>query len=274
MDENSIDQNLVDQNLVEQELVDAASQLADISGKIIRGYFRQAFETEFKEAASPIVTIADRQAEEALRNFVESRFPDHGIIGEEFGIKEAKSRYKWVFDPIDGTIAFSTGKPLFGTLISLLVDNRFTIGVLDQPVTQERWVGVRGRRTLFNGQEIQTKGNENLAKASISTTSPYMFDEPNLHRSFDDLRKRVHVVSFGGDCYQYGLLASGFIDIVIEKGLQLHDFAALVPIIEGAGGVITNFAGESLTNTSPGDVLVCANRALHQQVVQVLRSDA
>jgi histidinol phosphatase-like enzyme (inositol monophosphatase family) len=257
---------------IEQELIDTAAQLADISGEIIRGYYRRSFQTEFKEAASPIVTIADRQAEEALRRFVETKFPDHGIIGEEFGHKPAKSRYTWIFDPIDGTIAFSTGKPLFGTLISLLVDEQFAIGVLDQPVTSERWLGVRGRPTLFNGQQIKTKSNEDLAKASLSTTTPYMFEEPSLRQSFEALRKRVHVVSFGGDCYQYGLLASGFIDIVMENGLQLHDFAALVPIIEGAGGVITSLAGEPLTNKSPGDVLVCGNQSLHRQAVEILRS--
>lgn len=251
-----------------------AEHLADISGTIIDRYFRGDIKPEYKESASPIVTIADREVEERLRAEIEFEDSDSGIIGEEFGTKEGSNGYTWVIDPIDGTIAFSCGKPVFATLIALLKNGEPVIGIIDQPITRERWIGVAGNPTTLNGEPISSSPLTELKRAKLSTTSPGMFTEPKDHAFFSELQKSVHITSYGGDAYQYGLCAAGFVDIVVEKGLNLHDWAALVPVLKGSGAIITDWKGESLSLASQGDVIVTGNNELHSKVLEMITNHA
>jgi len=251
-----------------------AEHLADISGSIIDRYFRGDIKPEFKKSASPIVTIADKEVEERLRAEIEYEDSESGIIGEEFGVKESQNGYTWVIDPIDGTIAFSCGKPVFATLIALMKDGIPLIGIIDQPVTRERWIGVSGNITTLNGEPVKSSSLTELHKAKLSTTSPGMFTEPKDQAFFSELQRSVHITSYGGDAYQYGLCAAGYVDIVVEKGLNLHDWAALVPVLKGSGAIITDWKGEELSLTSQGDVIVTGNNELHSQVLEMITNHA
>ena len=249
-----------------------AEHLADISGTIIDRYFRGDIKPEFKKSASPIVTIADREVEERSRAEIEFEDSDSGIIGEEFGTKEGSNGYTWVIDPIDGTIAFSCGKPVFATLIALMKDGEPVIGIIDQPITRERWIGVKGNPTTLNGEPISSSPLTELKRAKLSTTSPGMFTEPKDHAFFSELQKSVHITSYGGDAYQYGLCAAGYVDIVVEKGLNLHDWAALVPVLKGSGAIITDWKGGNLSLASQGDVIVTGNHELHSRVLEMINN--
>ncbi|MEN9201647.1 MAG: histidinol-phosphatase [Thermostichus sp. DG_1_6_bins_120] len=261
-----------EQKVVQAEWIELALALADAAAAVIRPLFRGNLQAEYKEARSPIVTVADRQAERAMRDLLMAQVPDHNILGEELGWHQTGSPYTWVLDPLDGTIAFSTGKPTFGTLIALLEDDHPILGIIDQPILRERWLGVRHQPTRFNGQPTRTKANPDLSRAYLSCTTPDLFTQPDQQSRFRQLSQSVHITSYGGDCYQYGLLASGYIDLVMECGLALYDFAALIPIIEGSGGVITDWQGDPLTRTSTGEVLAAANPSLHQQALAQIQS--
>ncbi len=242
----------------------AALEAADHAGKIIRPYFRaEKIETERKEDASP-VTIADRAAEQAMRAVLRRNFPAHGILGEEFGLENPDSHYRWVLDPIDGTRAFITGRPVFGTLISLLRGGEPVLGIIDQPITGERWIGIAGEPTRFTGPfggTPRTRTCTNLAHAELSCTSPAMLGEHEP--AWKNLAASVARVSWGGDCYAYGLLALGQIDIIAECDLKIWDWAALLPVVEGAGGRLTGWRGEKLeAATCDGRVVAVGDASL------------
>ncbi|MBX9695802.1 MAG: histidinol phosphate phosphatase [Cyanobacteria bacterium] len=259
--------------LVEESTIALACELADAARQVIRPLFRnRELEVEYKEANSPIVTAADRGAEEAMRRILMERVPHDTIIGEEYGTKDGDSGFTWILDPVDGTIAFSTGKPLFGTLIGLKHNDAYILGLLDQPILDERYIGIAGTGTTLNGRPLTTSTTNTLKQAKLSLTSSF-HKEKNIER-FAKLRKHVHVTSFGGDCYQYGLLSSGDLDIVIEEGLALHDLAALIPLVTGAGGVITDWRGNPVGHKYPADVLACANASLHEQILELFSSCA
>jgi inositol-phosphate phosphatase/L-galactose 1-phosphate phosphatase/histidinol-phosphatase len=200
---------------------------------------------------------------------LENQFPEHGILGEEFGGQNLDAEYVWVIDPIDGTKAFVTGKPLFGTLISLCQNGRPVIGVIDQPILKERWIGATGHPTTHNGNMISTRKCNKIADAWLSATSPDMF-KGTQESAFQLLAKEVKFSLYGGDCYSYGLLASGFSDIVCEATMQPYDYCALAPIVEGAGGKISDWAGKPLTMTSNGTVLAAGDMNIHQVAVEIL----
>ncbi|KAF0897960.1 hypothetical protein E2562_001654 [Oryza meyeriana var. granulata] len=218
-----------------ERLVEVAQRAADAAGEVLRKYFRQRVEIIDKEDQSP-VTIADREAEEAMVSVILKSFPSHAVFGEENGWRcvEKSADYVWVLDPIDGTKSFVTGKPLFGTLISLLYKGKPVIGIIDQPILRERWVGVDGKKTTLNGQEISVRPCNVLAQAYLYTTSPHLF-AGEAEDAFIRVRDKVKVPLYGCDCYAYALLASGFVDLVVESGLKPYDFLSLVPVIEGAG---------------------------------------
>lgn len=220
------------------------NEIADAAGEVIRKYFRKSFDILDKEDFSP-VTIADQLAEEAMVSIIQANFPSHAIFGEEKGwrCKEKIAEYVWVLDPIDGTKSFITGKPLFGTLIALLHRGKPIFGIIDQPVLRERWIGINGRKTTLNGQEISTRSCAKLSQAYLYTTSPHLFNG-DAEVAFARVRDKVKVPLYGCDCYAYALLASGFVDLVIESGLKPYDFLSLIPVIEGAGGVITDWKGQ------------------------------
>lgn len=253
---------------VSQADIDLASRLADAAGAAIRPYFRAAHGLETKQDRSP-VTLADRAAEQAMRTLIEQTFPNDAIIGEEFGTREGTSGRTWVLDPIDGTRAFISGRPIFGTLIALVADGWPMMGVIDQPILHERWLGVVGRPTLFNGQPAATRRCPDLASALLATTSPALFDDGQLH-AFEHLDAAVRSIVLGGDCYNYGCLASGHLDIVVEAGLKLHDFAALVPVIEGAGGRVCDWQGDPLTADSIGEVIAAGDPARIDDIIEAL----
>ncbi|MHA1107687.1 MAG: histidinol-phosphatase [Alphaproteobacteria bacterium] len=253
---------------ISQQLIDFAGRLADSAGRVVRHYFRAPLDVDSKADHSP-VTIADREAEQAMRTLIESNWPEHGIVGEEFGSSHADAEHVWVLDPIDGTRAFITGKPMFGTLIALLQDGKPIIGVIDQPVSGERWVGATGRPTIFNGAAAATRRCADLGGAILNATTPDMFKGRDSAR-FGALGAAAMETHYGGDCYAYGLLASGFMDIIAEADLKPYDFCALIPVVEGAGGIITDWQGRALDLASDGRVIAAGDAAVHLQAVEIL----
>lgn len=248
-----------------------ANRLADAARAEIAPLFRSTdIESEAKQDASP-VTIADRNAEEAMRKLIEAEFSGDGIHGEEFGVKEGVTGRQWVLDPIDGTTAFLAGRPIFGTLIALLVDGFPVLGVIDQAITGERWLGVAGEPTTFNGEPVTTRPCRELAQASIATTGPHYFSQAEGEIFMTLAAKTDHKrMVMGGDCYNYACLASGQLDVICEAGLKLHDFAALVPVVEGAGGMMCDWAGEPLHDGSDGRVLALGDPARLEDVLEAM----
>jgi len=246
-----------------------ACRLADTSGPILRHWFRTPLPVETKADDSP-VTRADRETESALRALIESTFPMHGIVGEEYGAVRADAEHVWVIDPLDGTRAFVAGKPTFGTLVALLRDGRPIVGVIDMPILGERWVGARGRPTSFGTATPRTRACARLGDALLNATAPDMFRGPGESAAFERVRRSVRMNHWGGDLYGYGLLAAGFVDLVIEAGMQPYDYLALVPVIEGAGGAVTDWAGAPLGLASDGRVLAAATPSLHAEARALL----
>lgn len=252
------------------EFLALAHKLAEASGEVVRTYFRQSFAVEGKKDLSP-VTIADRKAEQALHVLLAKERPDDGVIGEEFGVEREHAEFVWVIDPIDGTRAFVSGKPMFGTLIALLQNGVPILGVIDQPILKERWIGATGHETTLNGKVCRTRPCSKLCD-SIVNLGPQAFPFGNAVSldAYRRLAKAALTTTVAGDCYTYGLIASGHIDLCIEHDLQLYDFAALVPIIEGAGGCVTDWKGQKLTRESPGNVLAVGDIRLLEETVNLL----
>ena len=247
-----------------------ANRLADAAGAAIRPLFRAAFAHETKADASP-VTDADRAAEAVMRRILDAEAPRDGIIGEEFGSERPGAARQWVLDPIDGTVSFMAGRPIFGTLIALLVDGWPVLGIIDQPVSGERWVGAVGQPTLLSGKPARTRTCRALADATLASTGPQYFSDHDGDHFRTLAAQTAHKrLIFGGDCYNYGLLASGHIDLVVEAGLKLHDYAALVPVVEGAGGTMCDWNGGPLNAESSGHVIAMGDPARLEDVVEAL----
>ena len=249
-----------------------AARLADAAGAAIRPLFRGDWNEETKDDHTA-VTEADRAAEAAMRAIIEAELPDDGIIGEEYGTRNEGAGRQWVLDPIDGTQSFVAGRPIFGTLIALMQDGWPVLGVIDQPILGERWVGVVGQGTTLNGKPATTRRCRSLEGARVATTSPHAFAEEEVDAYLRVVAKaypKHPLPVYGGDCYNYGLLASGHLDIVIESGLKLHDYAALVPIVEGAGGQMSDWQGNPLDADSDGSVLALGEPARLEEVLQAL----
>ncbi len=245
-----------------------AQRLADAAGAAILPYFRQLDALERKADLSP-VTAADRAAEVAMRAILEAERPADGVLGEEFEDVAATGERAWVLDPIDGTRAFVAGKPTFTTLVALAVRGRPVLGVIDQPWTRERWVGHDGSAWLGTAP-LRTRRGRRVEDAILSTTAPEMFASPSDRAALDRLRAATASLSWGGDAYAYGLLAAGCIDLVVETGLKPFDLAALVPVIEGAGGVVSDWRGRALTTASAGDVVAAGDGPLHAAALALL----
>ncbi|WP_295635997.1 histidinol-phosphatase [Novosphingobium sp.] len=247
-----------------------ACRLAEAARAAIRPLFRTRLASERKADASP-VTVADRAAEEAMRRILTAEVPQDGVIGEEFGATEGRSGRSWVLDPIDGTTAFLAGRPLFGTLIALVVDGWPVMGVIDQPILGERWIGAAGRPTTLNGVEARTRACRDLADAAIATTGPHYFNDHDGAHFMALAAKTDHKrMVMGGDCYNYAMLASGHLDVVCEANLKLHDWAALVPVVEGAGGTMADWNGDPLHAGSTGHVLALGDPARLEDAVLAL----
>ena len=245
-----------------------ALHLADAAGEVIRPYFRKPLAVRDKPDLTP-VTAADRAAEQTMRGLIERHFPAHGILGEEFGREREDAEFVWVLDPIDGTKSFISGVPLFGTLIALTREGRPILGIIDQPISRERWVGASGHPTTLNGVPIRCRPCPALAAATLFATTPDMFKGDDA-ASFARVSAAVKLVRYGADCYAYGLLAAGFVDLVLEASLRPYDFCAMVPVVEGAGGVATDWRGGSLDLAADGRVLVAGDRRAHEAALALL----
>ena len=243
-----------------------ANQLADQAREIALKYFRQTIEVESKSDNSP-VSIADKEIEQTLRTMIATEFPDHGVLGEEFATKSADSEFLWVIDPIDGTKSFICGNPSFGALISLLKNGRPVLGIIEIPAMGERWLGIDGQGTFFNDHHVQTKATQKLADGICCATGPDFFTQDELP-IYNQVSQHGPFRLFGGDCYNYGLLASGHVDVVMEAGLKPFDFMALIPVIKNAGGIVTDWRANQMTLESSGQILACANLHLHQQCLE------
>jgi myo-inositol-1(or 4)-monophosphatase len=246
-----------------------AEQLADVARRIVRAHFRAPLAVERKIDGTP-VTVADRDIESHMRRMIRAAFPGHAIRGEEFPA-EGSGEFTWVLDPIDGTKSFISGYPLFGSLIALEQGGRAVLGVLETPVVGERWVGAEGRRTLFNGKPARASECRSLGDAILCTTTPETFDGPERSR-FEALGARTALRRFGGDCYLYGMLASGYCDLVVEAKLKPHDFMAAIPIVTGAGGRISDWRGAPLGAASDGRMVLASTEALWREALEALNS--
>ena len=250
--------------------LDLAMRLADTARRLARASFRTALAVQIKADGSP-VTAVDREIETEMRRLIRATFPTHAIRGEEYGA-EGDREFTWVLDPIDGTKSYITGFPLFGSLIALVRGGRPLLGVIEAPILGERWVGAAGRATRLNGEPAAGSACRSLERAVVYTTSAELFD-PEDRAGFERVGARCALRRFGGDCYLYGLLASGHCDLVIESRLKPHDFMALIPVIEGAGGRISDWAGRPLGLESDGRVVAAATEALWREAIERLEAD-
>lgn len=247
-----------------------AHKMADTSNGITLQYLETNIDFQTKDDYSP-VTMVDRRIEETLRGMIAEAFPNHGILGEEFENENIDSEYVWVIDPIDGTKAFITGMPVYGTLISLTRNGYPVLGIIDHPVTRERWAGLEGEASTHNGAPIKTRACSQLKDAIISIGNP-----ESLHGgeadAFGQLRAHTKWGIYGGNCYVYGRLAMGRVDISLDGGLDPFDFCALEPVVRGAGGIMTDWEGQRLSIRSGHRVAACGDKTLHRQVVEMLQN--
>jgi histidinol phosphatase-like enzyme (inositol monophosphatase family) len=253
-------------------------KLADIACDTILPFFRTALGAEDKNVGGLFdpVTEADHAAEAAMRRLIQETFPHHGVIGEEFGQIRSDAEYVWVIDPIDGTKSFIAGMPVWGVLIGLLHNGHPTYGMMAQPFTRERFIG-DGKGAVWRGpgaahkpieRKLTTRLCEDLAKATLFTTSPQFYSEDKLV-AFRRVEAKARLSRYGGDCYAFAMLAAGHVDCVIEAGLKTYDIAPLIPIIEGAGGVVTDWSGGSAAQG--GDIVASGGARMHERVLKILQ---
>lgn len=248
-------------------------RLATIAGEAVLPFFRTTIGVENKAGKGfDPVTAADRAGEAAMRQIIKSTFPSHGIIGEEFGNESADAEYVWVLDPIDGTRGFITGLPIWGTLIGLLKGGSPVYGVMSQPFTRERFWGDGGSahsKGVMGERKLRARSCARLEDAVMSSTSPRLFTGDQL-KAFEALEAATRLTRFGADCYAYCMLAAGQIDLVVETDLKPYDIVALIPIIEGAGGVVTDWQGGPATNG--GSIIAAGDRRIHAAAMEILNA--
>jgi myo-inositol-1(or 4)-monophosphatase len=247
-------------------------RLATISGEAILPYFRTALGIDNKgqDGAFDPVTAADRSAETAMRTLIRQSFPDHGIIGEEFGSEQTGAEYVWVLDPIDGTKSFICGMPAWGTLIALMRAGEPVYGMMHQPFTRERFSGDGGAaryRGPTGERALMVRRCEDISQANLMTTSPLLM-KPADRAAFGKVERAVRLSRYGGDCYAYCMLAAGHVDLVIETELKPYDILPLMPIIKGAGGLVTGWDGGS--PKAGGRVIAAGDKRVHEAAMKIL----
>lgn len=252
-----------------KQFKDFTKILSNESGKIIKKYFRSDISIESKKDDSP-VTIADKSAEEKMREMIMKEFPDHGILGEEFGKHNPEAEYQWILDPIDGTKSFITGALSFGTLIALTKNGQPILGVINQPVLNEYLIGDNETAEL-NGTRVRVRVGVRIEDATLLATDHLMMGDYHDRGGFDNLTKKVRLYRNWGDCYGYYLVATGFADIMIDPVMNIWDLMALIPVIRGAGGIITDYYGNDPVN---GESSVAASREIHSEVIKILSGKA
>jgi len=257
---------------IDSETLAFAHRLADAAGEVIRPYFRRRLEVIDKgKGAFDPVTVADRGAEEAIRAIIARERPCDAILGEEYGHTPGTSGRTWVLDPVDGTRAFITGRHTWGTLIALEEQGRRVLGIIDQPVLRERFIGYDGRARYISaaGEEpLKTRACASLALAAVSTTHPWGYFNDGERAAFESLARASRMSYFGGDCYAYALLAMGHIDLIAESGLKSWDVAALEPVIVNAGGVVSDWKGNPLG--AGGNIIAAGDARVHAEAVKML----
>jgi histidinol phosphatase-like enzyme (inositol monophosphatase family) len=251
-----------------QKIIEFIQELAQASGEIIRRYFRSGVDVETKSDTTP-VTIADRRAEQVMRNLIQLRYPEHGILGEEFDDVNPGAEYQWILDPIDGTKTFISGTYLFGTLIALLRDGKPILGAINNPITKQFLVG-DGSTTWLNGAPVKVRDCSSIEQATLLTTSPLNVEKYRDGAAFDALARRARLYRTWGDCHGYYLVATGYADIMVDPAMHIWDVAALIPVIEGAGGTITDYYGK---DPMSGEGAVATAGPLHAEVIRALNSD-
>ena len=247
-------------------------RLATVSGEAILPFFRTSLGIENKGSSGNFdpVTAADRAAEDAMRTLIRKSFPDHGIIGEEFGSERTDAEYVWVLDPIDGTKSFITGMPAWGTLIALTRSGEPVYGMMHQPFTQERFTG-DSNSARYRGpagpRALRVRRCAQLSDAMLMTTSPLLMNETD-RQTFAKVEQAVKLSRYGGDCYAYCMLAAGHVDLVIETELKPYDILPLIPIITGAGGIITAWDGS--TAVAGGRIVAAGDKRVHEAAMKLL----
>jgi myo-inositol-1(or 4)-monophosphatase len=250
---------------MDKELLDFSSHLARISGNVIKQYFRKDVSIDSKSDLSP-VTIADMKSEEIMREEIQKKYPEHGIIGEEFGEHNSNAEYVWILDPIDGTKSFISGATTFGTLIALLKNNEPVLGLIHQPILNELLTG-DNTQTKLNGEKVFVRKCNDLTEAVLLTTDHFNIGKYQNQHRFDVLAKQVKLYRNWGDCYGYSLLATGYADIMIDPIMNIWDSMALIPVVRGAGGVITDYHGNDPVK---GNSIVAASPKIHSEVIKAL----
>ena len=249
---------------------DSAEHMLNASGKLIREIGQKPFETEIKDDGSPVTTV-DQAVEDCIRAIIVKYHPDHGITGEERRNTNADAELVWTIDPIDGTLPFLAGFPVFGTLLGLLYNGVPVLGLIDMPMTRERWIGWHNAPTTCNGKQVHTRPCAQLSQAMMSTSNPDFYgeqDRPFLER----FKKATKLNVYGGSCMAYAQLAKGRIDIGFDVAFDTHDYLPLVPVIEGAGGIITDWQGNGLTKASGDRFVACGDPRLHRQALKIFSS--
>lgn len=248
------------------EFIKLANYMADKAGEILIRHFRSNQDVENKSDNSP-VTEADREVERLFRDIIKEQRPQDGIYGEEYGHKKTQSGYTWVFDPIDGTKQFASGRANFVTLIALCYEDCPIMSVMDQPILKERWVGVKGRRTTFNNTPVSTRKCKSLKNAKTGITSPRNFSN---YETLPIIHEATEFIAWGGHGYGFGQLASGWLDLVLEKHFGPFDTLPVVPIVQGAGGIITDWRGNPPDLENFGKVVASGTPEIHEQVLDLL----
>lgn len=255
-----------------EEFLAFAHSLADRARLVMAECLSGPISFETKGDQSP-VTVVDQAIERALREMIAQRYPGHGILGEEYDSEKLDAEYVWVIDPIDGTKAFITGIPVFGTLIALTRGGYPIIGIIDHPATDDRWAGAEGQQSTHNGTPISVRDCGSLGEAIVTNSSPEMLD-PYESAAFERVKAATKWRVYGGSCYVYGRLAMGRIDVSVDSGLDPFDYCALDAVIRGAGGVITDWAGERLSIRSGHRVLAAGSAKLHEELIKILGGSA
>ncbi len=250
------------------QFIDAAYRMADASGELIRADGQKSFHVEKKGDGSPVTSV-DQATEDRIREIITAAYPNHGIIGEEHDDVAPDSEFVWVLDPIDGTLPFLAGIPVFGTLIALLHNNTPVLGVIDMPMTGDRWIGCAGMPTVRNGDPVRTRACASLSDAMMSTSNPDFYDATNVS-ALEQMQERVNWTVYGGSCMAYAQLASGRIDVGMDVQFDVYDYMALVPVIQGAGGVITDWKGNALDLQSGDRFVAAGDQRVHEQALEIL----
>ncbi|CAB1056438.1 hypothetical protein D1BOALGB6SA_1174 [Olavius sp. associated proteobacterium Delta 1] len=249
-------------------LTECGLRAVDVSGALIREYIRKPFQIEVKGDGSPATSV-DQAVEDQMREIIAGEHPDHGILGEERKAIAPDSEFVWAIDPIDGTLPFLAGIPVFGTLLALLHNGIPVLGIIDMPMTAERWIGADGRQTTRNGRPVHTRGCADLSMALMSTSNPDYYDHTNAP-ALERLKQATRFAVYGGSCMFYAQIASGRVDICIDVGFKVWDYVALIPVVQGAGGVFTDWEGCAAGLHTGSQYIAAGDPRIHEQALNVL----